>query len=393
MKPHRPCAVPPEFTTAMQRTAHATSWSVLGSVAAALIGSSPAWAECALTLNDTRVDFGVLQRYALGGQDAQVTLGERSLRLGLNCTSERTLTLHLRASAADSERFRLGDKGFYQVRLRDVLLDGAPVDLGEEGPQAQAAGRATPNAAWRPGRGLVPMRDGRIVQGKALQAQLDITATAPREALRVRDETLLHAVATLDVPDADVRRELSLSSTLMPVSCEPVLSGNGRVDFGRRSAGELNRSIETALPAQTVELTVACDGPAMIALRVLDNRAGTATLSTEGSFGLGLARGKQIGRYALRLEEARINGWPAVYATRSWSAGASWSVAQAPGVDLSTQAWLGFSASQGAVSGPDDLQHLSATVSVAPIIAPIGELDVNEAISLDGSSTIEILYL
>jgi hypothetical protein len=367
--------------------------TALGSWAAVAFWSPQALADCALMLSNPTIDFGVLKRDNLAWHAGKVLLGERSLSLNLTCTEPTELTLYLRAHAADDDTFRLSTLGHYRVRLRDAVLDGASVALGELGRLGEVPVHAQNSMHWRPERGLVAMRDGRPVQGKVLQARLDVVAVAPRQALRVRDETLWEALASIDVPQAHVSEAMTLSSTVLPVSCEPLLGANGRVDFGQRSVGEFSRYQETRLPAQTVALTVACDGPALIALRMVDNRAGSATLGADNSFGLGLDRGRRVGRYTLRLEDVRVDGWSATYATQTGSMGASWSAAQADGVELSTGVWSGFSARRGATSGPDDLQHLSATLSVAPVIAPIIELDVSEPVLLDGSATIEIVYL
>ena len=43
--------------------------------------------------------------------------------------------------------------------------------------------------------------------------------------------------------------------------------------------------------------------------------------------------------------------------------------------------------------GPVAIRNLNATVNILPVIAPTNELDNRQDIQLDGSGTLEIIYL
>ena len=54
---------------------------------------------------------------------------------------------------------------------------------------------------------------------------------------------------------------------------------------------------------------------------------------------------------------------------------------------------MGFTDLAGSTSGPVAIQNLSAAVTVEAVIAPTESLDLSNAVNLDGSGTIEIVYL
>jgi hypothetical protein len=355
--------------------------------------SLPALADCTLALGNSRVDFGTLDRSSLVRQGNQILLGERSLGLTLSCDDDSDMLLFYRDSARDAGRFAFGPQGDYEVSVRDASLDGMDVTLGETGAAGEAPTRGENRHAWRPQRGLVPMKGASVVRGKVLQAQLDIVARAPQAALRVRDQTQWVSQASILAPDGKRTAELDLLATIMPVSCEPLLSNGGRVDLGRHPASTLNRAAETELATQSLELSLHCDGAARVALRTLDNRNGSASTADEGDYGLGLSGTNPVGRYRLQLVEPQVVGWGAVTAIQSRDAGNSWSATPGPGAHLLKGALLGFTDAAGAASGPGDLQDMTATITVTAFIAPSDTLDLRAPVELDGSATLEVVYL
>lgn len=365
---------------------------MLGLVATTGLWSTSVRAECSLALSQSDVDLGTLKRDSLTVSGSLATLGERSMSVDLQCDTQSDLTLFYRATAQDAEQFRFGGQGQYRLRMRDAVVDGVPVDLGEIAVINEAPSHAERSAPWRPERGLTPVKDGRVLQGKSLQAHVDITASAPLAALRVRDETRWLAPALIETFARDASREVNLSATLIPVACTPVLSGGGRIDYRQQSVSAFNRTAATTLPVKRVTLNVDCDAMALFALGVVDNRSGTARSEGGAQFGLGLSGGKRVGQYTLTLTETRVDDWGAANTLTSSRGGTFWS--KSPDhAQLSTPALVGFARTAGAVAGPDELQHLSTIIEVAPTIAPLNDLDVSEQVELNGSTTIEIVYL
>ncbi|WP_213878663.1 DUF1120 domain-containing protein [Pseudomonas sp. dw_358] len=370
--------------------ASATSLA-LGLAAATGLWSAPAWAACTLVSSQPDVDFGTLKRDTLQVNGNLATLGERTLSLDLQCDVESDLTLFYRAAAQDGEGFRFGPQGHYQLRVRDAVVDGVPVDLGEIGVNRGVIGRTDRSMHWRPEHGVAPVKEGRVVRGTSLQAHIDITALAPLAATRVRDETQWLAPALIETFAGEASRELSLTATLIPVACTPVLSSGGRVDYGRRSVSTFNRATTTMLPTQRVTLTVNCDALALFALGTVDNRNGSALIDGNGYFGLGLSGGNPVGHYALALSEIQADDWGGATALLALRGSTTWdSVGQE--VPLLQASLVGFARTAG-TGGPDELAQLTSVIEVSPLIAPMNDLDVSEDIDLDGSATIEIVYL
>jgi hypothetical protein len=83
------------------------------------------------------------------------------------------------------------------------------------------------------------------------------------------------------------------------VACVPQLSNGGLVDYGTLLAKDLSASNETPLPTRTLQLSVSCDAATPFALKMHDNRNGSATGGTdETAYGLDLDNShNKIGRF------------------------------------------------------------------------------------------------
>lgn len=367
----------------------------LAPVAAALLGSvsSVAMADCVLALSNPDIDFGTLDRANLETHAGEVTLGKRTFSLDLQCASPRDLRVFYRGAAIDARSYGLGGAAYYTLWARDALLDGKPVLLGLTGAAGELPVVGEPALAWLPHRGLMPLGAGRVLAGKHLRAQVDLIARAPYSALSVRDDTTWQAQGAIDEPLAHVTRGITVRAATRPVSCEPTLSGNGRVDFGVRSSGEFSRRSPTPLPERSLALNILCDGPARFALRVLDNRDGTASGTGKADFGLGLSGTRPVGRYTMTLSDIRVDRWSAAYPTSSADNGLHWFATQSGATPLTRTHWVGFTRRAGNGSGPEEARQVGANLTITPFIAPLDALDVRAPITLDGSATVEIVYL
>ncbi len=140
-----------------------------------------------------------------------------------------------------------------------------------------------------------------------------------------------------------------------------------------------------------------CDAPTAFAVRMQDNRQGSATGTGDQSvYGLGLdARQQKIGRYRLLFDPTHIiaDSFSQVFSTDSATAGLPWSSASSRIAAVSANRYLGFSATSGSTGGPTAIQNLNATLNLEAVIAPLGSLDLGNEVRLDGSGTLEITYL
>ncbi|NVZ22923.1 DUF1120 domain-containing protein [Pseudomonas costantinii] len=364
-----------------------------------LLLSTNAWSadECQLNLSETRLDFGLMNRAVALIPSAERLLGERRVSLTLNCPQPTDMSVFYRGLGVGAERFRFTERGSYGLKVRDAVLDGQAVELGLIAGAGQAPVVTATTLAWRPEHGIVPMRGGLPVTGRSLSVQIDASAWAREEASRVRDAVTWETSGLFDATGAGRSRELNLLARFAPAACTPSLSNGGNVDLGKLSVIDLNQNQETTLAPRPVVLSVACDAPTAFAVRMQDNRQGSATgAADESIYGLGLdAKQQKIGRYRLTFDPSRItaDNFAQLYRTDSATGGVPWSSASANPQAVAANRYLGFTANAGSISGPMAIQNLSATLSLEAVLAPLGSLDLGSEVRLDGSGTLEINYL
>ncbi|WP_051270602.1 DUF1120 domain-containing protein [Pseudomonas vranovensis] len=243
---------------------------------------------------------------------------------------------------------------------------------------------------WGADKGIVPVQSGQVAQGRTLQVQLEVTTWTQEEALRVRDETVWEDTGVFELTRSGISRELNLRTAALPASCVPTLTGGGEVNFGTRTAQQLSQTSDTPLSPRTVELNIHCDAPARFALHTVDSRNGSASGSSDSDSGLGMdSAGNRIGRFSVSVDAVQADAFGSAFMTQSTTAGSTWSAARVSATLISKNAWLGFSDRDGSTDGLEALEQLRATLTVLPIVV----LELNEAVELDGSATIEIRYI
>ncbi|MBN2977315.1 DUF1120 domain-containing protein [Pseudomonas lactucae] len=364
-----------------------------------LLLGTPAWSaeDCRLNLSQAQLDFGLMNRAVAWVPAPERLLGERRVSLTLNCAQSTDLSLFYRGPGAWPERFRFTERGSYGLRVSEATVDGQTVELGLIAGAGQAPSATSAQLAWQPDHGIVPMRNGMAVAGRSLSLQLDISAWASEDAARVRDAVTWDTTGLFDATAAGRSRELRLLAHFAPAACTPTLSNGGHVELGKLSVSDLNVDKDTALPPRTLSLGVTCDAPTAFALRMQDNREGSATgIADPSVYGLGLnARQQKIGRYRLLFDPARISAdsYAQMFTTDSATGGLPWSSAGTRIGAVSANRYLGLSATAGSTGGPSAIQNLNATLSLEAVIAPLNSLDLGNEVRLDGSGTLEIHYL
>ncbi|MDH0729569.1 DUF1120 domain-containing protein [Pseudomonas sichuanensis] len=214
--------------------------------------------------------------------------------------------------------------------------------------------------------------------------------------MKIAAATLL-AVIAAPCAQAQSTVELNVRGSVTPASCTPALTGGGVVDFGRISVQDLSQTQRTQLKPRPIGLSISCDAPTRFALRMKDNRDGTALVNSGIYYGLGLDRsGNRIGLYEVQFDPRRIqaDALTQVYITDSTSAGQGWHAADLQ-VDRigANDMLLGFSDTLGSVAGPVPIRDLTATLMVQVVVAPTDSLDTSDDIAFDGEGTMEVVYL
>ncbi|MDY0830960.1 MULTISPECIES: DUF1120 domain-containing protein [unclassified Pseudomonas] len=189
---------------------------------------------------------------------------------------------------------------------------------------------------------------------------------------------------------------LTVEGLLSPTACTPLLSSNGLIDYGKISQKDLNLDRGTRLPIQYLDVTVDCNGNSRFALRMRDNRDGTANVNSEIFYGLGLDKsGNKIGLYSLSFDPTQTEASPLleVYGTESTTGGLAWRSANSNPIDIGARSYLGFTDQAGSTTGPAAIKFLSSRVKIETVIAAKQNLDLSSEITMDGSSTLEVIYL
>jgi hypothetical protein len=201
--------------------------------------------------------------------------------------------------------------------------------------------------------------------------------------------TTPHALATSAV-------DLTVKGTITPLACTPMLSNSGLVDYGKISRQDLSVDKRTRLRDQTLDLIIQCNAPARFALLMHDNRDGSAIVNSEIYYGLNHDRShNKIGLYSLNFDPAStvVDDLTQVYRTDSTTGGKAWSSSNSQVIPIGAKSYLGFTDSAGSSAGPIAIRTLTSRVTVETVIAPTSELDLSTEVQLDGSATLDVVYL
>ncbi|UXV20782.1 DUF1120 domain-containing protein [Pseudomonas fluorescens] len=181
--------------------------------------------------------------------------------------------------------------------------------------------------------------------------------------------------------------DLGVVGVITPSACTPTLSNNGVVDHGKISVQDFPDSGNKQLPTVTLQLVVTCNAPMLMAVKPTDNRAGSVHVNPYGDFfGLGQASGnKNIGWYHLLVANATADDTPAALID----------FVQGQWMDAENTWWgVGVMRTvKGASWAPLPLTTFKADVSVETTLLDKNTLPISEEIQIDGSATLDVVYL
>ena len=190
--------------------------------------------------------------------------------------------------------------------------------------------------------------------------------------------------------------DLSVKGQVTPKACTPLLSSGGMIDYGKISQHDLNLDKGTRLPIKQLQVRIGCNAPARFALRMRDNRNGSATVNSEIYYGLGFDNsGNRIGLYSMTFDPRKtlVDSTSLIYGTESTTGGLAWRTANLNTIEIGANSYLGFTETKDSVAGPSAIQVLISTVKVEAVINARQNLDLSTDTPLDGSATLEVLYL
>ena len=127
-----------------------------------------------------------------------------------------------------------------------------------------------------------------------------------------------------------------------------------------------------------------------------DNRDGSAMVNSEIYYGLGFdSSGNRLGVYSMTFDprQTQANNTAQVYGTESTTGGLAWRTSNLNPIDIGSRSYLGFTDVEGSVSGPTAIGTLGGNVTVQTVINARQNLDLSVETALDGSATLEVVYL
>lgn len=201
--------------------------------------------------------------------------------------------------------------------------------------------------------------------------------------------SLIFALAS--APSIASTTEVTLTGTLTPSACTPLLGNGGMVDYGRVATEDLEDQDATfyKLPAKQLSLTIQCSGSTLFALTTTDNRHDSADLS-DTSHGLGMHKGQKVGSMGLSVSNPELDGTARNVLLSAdggffWFPGNQFSPSQKRPLNR-----MAFGDNRTPVA-PLPATYLTANLDINSLIYK--NLTSNDDIQIDGSTTFNIVYL
>ncbi|EIK97818.1 hypothetical protein PMM47T1_04879 [Pseudomonas sp. M47T1] len=206
---------------------------------------------------------------------------------------------------------------------------------------------------------------------------------------------LLASTATSAIAASSV--DLAVTGSIVPMSCTPTLS-RGDVVFSKISSSDLKTGAHTMIAQEHLQtLNINCQAATLFGIRGVDNRAGTHGNSMFVTpYGLGLTpSGEKTGAHYLEVYPTRstVDGKPA-FVTVGTEDGSSWIPSSSGERGIRNFGpLLGFNDTLGVTTGPIPIKDAALGLKHYLVINDAATLTLNEEVLLDGSASIEVVYL
>ena len=228
----------------------------------------------------------------------------------------------------------------------------------------------------------------------------NIDSTLPYRAIALPVISLLmlcHAGTALAASNAD----LKITGVIRPGSCALTISAGGVVNYGTIARTDLSANAPTALAEKSIAFVINCgDSASKTALKLTDNRGATAvngiiqtvesTLGDRAAFGLGSVNNKNLGAYSVQIyavtgENALTTSYHRTDGSTNWL----------KNTQIANHYFTGDQKSWGIsdVSGPSAFKKVSGHLNIRAVIDKLSNLPAGDEIQLNGSSTLEFIYL
>lgn len=186
--------------------------------------------------------------------------------------------------------------------------------------------------------------------------------------------------------------DLTITGKILPGACNIALSNGGVADFGDIRSNSLETETSTVLGPVDLTMTVTCDSAVRFAMQGVDNTGDTSFVTNR--YGLGrTTNDEKIGSATIGLKGVSVDS-ASGFATTSYNQGESWSDSVVPSPSpIPRDGMIGFATTQGVTTGPAAVKDMQGTLEVKAYIAPSDGLTLTSEVPLQGSATINVMYL
>ncbi|WP_034295412.1 DUF1120 domain-containing protein [Herbaspirillum sp. RV1423] len=188
--------------------------------------------------------------------------------------------------------------------------------------------------------------------------------------------------------------ELKVKGVIKPAACKPNFSSGGVVDYGDIPAASLTAGQYKKLVTKQVDFRIDCDAATKMAIKLTDNRASSRVPGITGAatdpynYGLGTVNGKQVGGYSLSFDASTMTDGNSVRNIFSPDGGKSW---YGGAVNIQHDGeYFSFGDTNNL---PVAFKQLTAKINIDTVLNKPENLNLSNDVPLDGSSTIEVIYL
>ncbi|WNJ78479.1 DUF1120 domain-containing protein [Cedecea neteri] len=219
---------------------------------------------------------------------------------------------------------------------------------------------------------------------------------------------VLAATATSFSAQAAGTVDLKVIGTITPSACVPTITGGSVFDYGTIKADTLNATDYTQLSPKFTTFSIACDSPTLAAVKAtnlrLNSLAGATEVASTGaaqapvwngyySAGLGMDGQHKIGGYTIYQRSsitADGNAGTVIYSDDNKG---SWHTERQPSLfGIGASPRLLTVAATGTTT-PLAFTNLTFGLGVQAYINKKSELDLTKDITMDGMTTLEVVYL
>lgn len=210
--------------------------------------------------------------------------------------------------------------------------------------------------------------------------------------------------------------DVNVIGLITPPACVPTISGGATIDYGAINPTSLNKDLYTVLEEKQLDFTIQCDSPAKVGIKAINGRPSTLAGSTEGASGAGSTPGnvylfgqtsgtvgavglgmhgtQKIGGYGIRIAQDTVTADGVAVASILKNNIADTAYLSSVYGSLYTPASTRISswAATGSLI-PTAFTTLNGKLGVQAFINKTSELNTSTPVTLDGLTTIELLYL